>query len=68
MLDGRPLDCGKAQMCGALPLPICSCNSSGCAAGGYVGGPDFDLRFNGDTAEGSDTLHSNSRVYFTRVH
>jgi len=41
------------------------CNASGCSA--TTGTVNFDLRVDGDLAEGSDTSHSNARVYFTRV-
>ena len=54
------VDCGKARLCGATAPGACVCNSSVCAAtrASSIG---FDLRFTGDTAEGSG-------AHFSRVH
>jgi len=60
------VDCGKFSLCSGV-APICACNASGCdAATALPSTVAFDLRFTGDTAEGSNT-HSLGRTYFTRV-
>ena len=61
----QTVDCGKAVLCGARAPGACTCTAAGCTASdAYVS--QFDLRFTGDTAEGSDTEHPSARVHFTR--
>jgi hypothetical protein len=58
------VNCGKAFLCQGMS-PYCSCNDTGCEAATSTT-LDFDLRFSGDTAEGSNT-GSGFRTNFMRV-
>jgi len=63
--NGQVTDCGKVEMCAGNAVAVCMCNASGCSA--TTGTVDFDLRVNGDLAEGNATKNPGSRIYFTRV-
>jgi hypothetical protein len=58
--------CSQANLCGGLGSAVCTCNASACGATDDAR-ISFDLRITGDTAEGSETGNSTSRLYFTRV-
>lgn len=59
------VSCAHLELCQSL-TPLCVCNQIGCVASQEGDPNSFDLRFDGDSAEGSDSLHS-GRVFFTRA-
>lgn len=61
-------NCDQASMCGSFSTrdTVCICNASGCGPIRDGVGDYFDLIVSGDTIEGSDTLHNNARMHFTR--
>lgn len=65
--NGRwPVNCMKRSMCNTM-LSICACNEVGCDASSDGNNYSFDLRFTGDSAEGSSSSAPSSRTYFTRA-
>jgi hypothetical protein len=58
------VNCAKLKSCNRDS--VCQCDAAGCTAAAQSSF-DFDLRFTGDTGEGSSTSALGPRAHFTRV-